>query len=130
MVDSGEHVSAIKEVPKEVYGGVPYPAVQTGNEHPQIIGITLPLHLEESQFPSEFQVVQNLAYDVIHGRDFLQSHRAIIELCNNTIIITETENPQSQESSTAVPTTETFTPQEKNVETRETAFAGYEGSVK
>lgn len=54
----------------------------------------------------------------------------MIELCNNTIIIIETENPQSQESSTAVPTTETFTPQEKNVEIRENAFAGDEGSVK
>lgn len=29
-----------------------------------------------------------------------------------------------------MPTTETFTPQEKNVETRENAFAGDEGSVK
>lgn len=91
-------------------------------DNPQLRRINLPLHLYESQFPREFQVVQNLAYDVIRGRNFLQCNRAIIYLDNNTITVTKTENPRNQESSTSVPTMGTFTPREKNFEAREHAF--------
>ena len=70
VLDTGVSVSAIKEeVLKEIYGHVPFSAVQTGKDNLLRRTIILPLHLKESQFPCEFQVVQNLAYDAILGRD-------------------------------------------------------------
>ena len=90
VLDTGASVSAIKEeVLKEIYGDVPSSAVQTGKDNLQRRRITLP-------FPCEFQVVQNLAYDSILGRDFLQVNRAMIDLDNNTITLKESENQQEQ----------------------------------
>ena len=97
MLDTGASVSAIKEeVLKEIYGDVPFSTVQTGKDNLQRRRITLPLYLKESQFPCEFQVVQNLTYDAILGRDFLQVNRAMIDLDNNTITLKESENQQEQ----------------------------------
>ena len=70
VLDTGASVSAIKEeVLKEIYGHAPLSAVQTGKDNLLRRTIILPLYLKESQFPCEFQVVQNLAYDAILGRD-------------------------------------------------------------
>ena len=70
VLDTGASVSAIKEeVLKEIYGHVPFSAVQTGKDNLLRRTIILPLYLKESQFPCEFRVVQNLAYDAILGRD-------------------------------------------------------------
>ena len=70
VLDTGASVSAIKEeVLKEIYGHVPFSAVQTGKNNLLRRTIILPLYLKESQFPCEFRVVQNLAYDAILGRD-------------------------------------------------------------
>ena len=90
MLDTGAGVSAVKEeLFKETYGDVSFSAVQTGKDNLQRRRITLP-------FPCEFQVVQNLAYDSILGRDFLQVNRAMIDLDNNTITLKESENQQEQ----------------------------------
>ena len=86
MLDTGASVSAIKEeVLKEIYGDVPFSAVQTGKDNLQPRRITL--YLKESPFPCEFQVVHNPAYDTILGRDFLQVNRAMIDLDTNTITL-------------------------------------------
>ena len=130
MLDTGASVSAIKEeVLKEIYGDVPFSTVQTGKDNLQLRRITLPIYLKESQFPCEFQVVQNLAYDVILGRDFLQVNRAMIDLDNNTITLKESANQQEQACSAAAPLTGTFKPQEKNVRGNGHASTS-EGSVK
>ena len=116
MLDTGASVSAIKEeVLKEIYGDVPFSTVQTGKDNLQLRRITLPLYLRESQFPCEFQVVQNLTYDAILGRDFLQVNRAMIDLDNNTLTLKESANQQKQARSASTPLTGTFKPQEKNV---------------
>ena len=116
MLDTGASVSAIKEeVLKEIYGDVPFSTVQTGKDNLQLRRITLPLYLKESQFPCEFQVVQNLTYDAILGRDFLQVNRAMIDLDNNTITPKESASQQEPASSASAPLTGTFKPQEKNV---------------
>ena len=129
MLDTGASVSAIEEeVLKEIYGDVPFSTVQTGKDNLQLRRITLPLYLKESQFPCEFQVVQNLAYDAILGRDFLRVHRAMIDLDNNTITLNESANDLEQACSASVPLTGTFKPQEKNVRRNEHASTS-EGSV-
>ena len=92
MLDTGASVSAIKEVLKEIYGDVPFSAVQTGKDNLQLRRITL--YLKESLFPCEFQVVHNLAYDAILSCDFLQVNRAIIDFYNNTITLKESTNQQ------------------------------------
>ena len=130
MLDTGASVSAIKEeVLKEIYGDVPFSTVQTGKDNLQLRRITLPLYLKESQFPCEFQVVQNLTYDAILGRDFLQVNRAMIDLDNNTITLKESANQQERASSALAPLTGTFKPQEKNVRANGHASTS-EGSVK
>ena len=129
MLDTGASVSAIKEdVLKEIYGDVPFSTVQTGKDNLQLRRITLPLYLKESQFPCEFQVVQNLTYDAILGCDFLQVNRAMIDLDNNTITLKESANQQEQACSASVPLTGTFKPQEKNVRGNEHTSTS-EGSV-
>ena len=130
MLDTGASVSAIEEeVLKEIYGDVPFSTVQTGKDNLQLRRITLPLYLKESQFPCEFQVVQNLTYDAILGCDFLQVNRAMIDLDNNTITLKESANQQERASSALAPLTGTFQPQEKNVRANGHASTS-EGSVK
>ena len=71
MVNTGARVSAIKEeVLRENFGGAPYSVVQNATTTKKI-SYTLPSYLKNIQFPREFQVVHNLAYDAILGRDFL-----------------------------------------------------------
>ena len=130
ILDTGASVSAIKEeVLKEIYGDVPFSAVQTGKGNLQLRRITLPLYLKESQFPCEFQVVQNLTYYAILGRDFLQVNRAMIDLDNNTITLKESANQQEQACSASALLTGTFKPQEKNVRANGHASTS-DGSVK
>ncbi|RMX42334.1 hypothetical protein pdam_00014639 [Pocillopora damicornis] len=113
----------------KIYGDVPSSEVQTGKDNLQRRRITLPLYLKESKFPCEFQVVQNLTYDAILGRDFLQVNRAMIDLDNNTITLNESANQQEQACSASAPLTGTFKPQERNVKGNEHVFTS-EGSVK
>ena len=52
MLDTGASVSAIKEeVLKEIYGDVPFSAIQTGKGNLQLRRITLPLYLKEKSVP-------------------------------------------------------------------------------
>ena len=134
LVDTGACVSAINEqFLKKTYGDVslnmsdgPFSSVQTvsGEEVPLLGKITVPLHLNGSQYPCEFHVMQNLAYDAILGRDFLQEYRALIDLDNSTITIKDSANQRNQANSgsTEVPSVGTFIPQGKNLRAEESAF--------
>ena len=87
------------------------------------------LYIEESPFSYEFQVVQNLAYDAILGRDFLPVDGVMIDLDNNTITLKESANQHKPASSASAPLTGTFIPQQKNVRADQHASVS-EGSVK
>ena len=82
----------------------------------------MPLHLNGGQYPCEFHVMQNLAFDAILGRDFLQENRALIDLDNSTITIKESANQRNQASSTTAPLMGTFIPQGKDLKAEEIAF--------
>ena len=132
LVDTGACVSAINEqFLKKTYGDVslnmsdgPFSSVKTvsGEEVPLLGKITVLLHLNGHQYPCEFHVMQNLAYDAILGRDFLQENRALIDLDNSTITIKESANQQNQARSTTAPLMGTFIPQGKNLRAEENAF--------
>ena len=132
LVDTGACVSAINEqFLKKTYGDAPlkisdcpFSSVQTvsGEEVPLLGKITMPLHLNGRQYPCEFHVMQNLAYDAILGHDFLQENRALIDLDNSTITIKDSATQRNQASSTTVPLMGTFIPQEKNLRAEENAF--------
>ena len=47
--------------------------------------ITIPLQLQGGEYTCEFHVMQNLAYDAILGRDFLQKHGTLIDLVDSTL---------------------------------------------
>ena len=132
LVDTGACVSAIDEqFLKKTYGDVslnmsdgPFSSVQTvsGEEVPLLGKITVPLHLNGRQYHCEFHVMQNLAYDAILGRYFLQENGALIDLDNSTITINESANRRSQASSTTAPLMGTFISQGTDLKAEEIAF--------
>ena len=95
LVDTGACLSVIDErVLQKIYG--PFspkmsdgflPSIQTVNgERVPVLGkITVPIKLNGREFVCDFHVMQNLPYDAILGRDFLQQNRALIDLDNNNI---------------------------------------------
>ena len=95
LVDTGACLSVIDEqFLQKIYG--PFspkmtdgflPSIQTVNgERVPVLGkITVPIELNGCEFVCDFHVMQNLAYDAILGRDFLQQNRALIDLDNNNI---------------------------------------------
>ena len=95
LVDTGACLSVIDEqFLQKIYG--PFspkmtdgflPSIQTVNgERVPVLGkITVPIELNGREFVCDFHVVQNLAYDAILGRDFLQQNRALIDLDNNNL---------------------------------------------
>ena len=132
LVDTGACVSVINEqFLKKTYGDVslnmsdgPFSSVKTvsGEEVPLLGKITVPLHLNGRQYPCEFHVMQNLAYDAILGRDFLQENRALIDLDNSTITIKDSATQRNQARPTTAPLMGTFIPQGKNLRAEENAF--------
>ena len=74
---------------KTVYGQCPpkmtdvfLSSVRTvnGDKVPVLGKITVPLHLNGREYPCDFHIMQNLAFDAILGRNFLQENRALIDL--------------------------------------------------
>ena len=132
LVDTGACVSAIDEqFLKKTYGDVslnmsdgPFSSVKTvsGEDVPLLGKVTVPLHLNGRQYPCEFHVMQNLAYDAILGRDFLQENRALIDLDNSTITTKESANQRNQARSTTAPLMGTFISQGKDLKAEEIAF--------
>ena len=132
LVDTGACVSAIDEqFLKKTYGEIslnmsdgPFSSVKTvsGEEVPLLGKLTVPLHLNGRQYPCEFHVMQNLAYDAILGLDFLQENRALIDLDNSTITIKDSATQRNQASSTIVPLMGTFIPQGEDLKAEENDF--------
>ena len=128
LVDTGACVSATDETfLKKAYVDIPlkmsdspFSSIQSvsGEEVPWLGQITVLLHLNESQYPCTFHVIQSLAYDAILGCDFLQDNGALIDLHNGTITIKGTPNQRTSASSKAVPVMGTFRPQEKSSRTK------------
>ena len=95
LVDTGACVSAIdKQLFAKIYGHFPpnmskgsLSSVQTvsGEKVPVLGKITIPLQLQGREYTCEFHVMQNLAYDAILGRDFLQKNGALIDLVESTL---------------------------------------------
>ena len=92
LVDTGACVSAIDVLLfTKIYGHFPpnmskgsLSSVQTvsGEKVPVLGKITIPLQLQGREYTREFHVMQNLAYDAILGRDFLQKNGALIDLAS------------------------------------------------
>ena len=95
LVDTGACVSAIdKQLFAKIYGHFPpnmskgsLSSVQTvsGEKVPVLGKITIPLQIQGREYTCEFHVMQNLTYDVILGRDFLQKNGALIDLVESTL---------------------------------------------
>ena len=95
LVDTGACLSVIDEkFLQKIYGSLSpnitegfLPCIQTANgERVPVLGkITVPIEMNGSEYVSDFHVMQNLAYNAILGRDFLQQNRALIDLDNNNI---------------------------------------------
>ena len=123
LVDTGACVSAIdKTFLTKGYGEIllkmsdsPFSSVQSASgEEVLLLGqITMPLHLNGSQYPCEFHVMQSFAYDAILGHDFQQLNRTLIDLDNSTIIIKKSANERNQTSATTPSLMGTFMPIEK-----------------
>ena len=123
LVDTGACVSAIDEqFFAKMYGQFPpnrsegsLSSVQTvsGEKVPVLGKITIPLQLQGREYTCEFHVMQNLAYDAILGRDFLQKNGALIDLVDRTLTFKETGYVGEQASTKTVPVMGTFLSQQK-----------------
>jgi len=117
-VDTGACVSAINEqFFTKIYGQFPpnmsegsLSAVQTvsGEKVPVLGKITIPLQLQAREYTCEFHVMQNLTYDAILGRDFLQKNGALIDLVDGTLSFKGTGHVGEQGSTENVPVMGTF----------------------
>ena len=69
-----------------------FPEVYTvSGENLSTIGqIQVTLLLNGRQFPSQFHVINNVAYQAVLGRDFLQSNGAIINFSVGTVTLDKT----------------------------------------
>ena len=131
LVDTGACVSAIdQQFFTNIYGQFPpkmsegsLTSVQTvsGDTVPVLGKITIPVLLNGLEYPCEFHVMQNLAYDAILGRNFLQDNGALIDLVNNTLSFEGATHPRKQSTNTTtVPVMGTFLPQLQNLEEKKT----------
>ena len=109
LIDTGACVSAMDvQFFKTVYGQCPpkmtdgsLSTVQTinGDKLPVLGKITVPLHLDGREYPCDFHVTQNLAFDAILGRNFLQENRALIDLQRSSVTLKGTRYLGKQTSS-------------------------------
>ena len=121
LVDTGACVSAMDEqFFKKIYGRCPpkmtdgsLSTVQTisGDKVPVLGKITVPLRLNGREYPCDFHVMQNLAFDAILGRNFLQENRALIDLDNNSVTFIGTGCLGKHTRSLRDPVMGTFLPQ-------------------
>ena len=120
LVDTGACVSAIDEqlftkiygqsLPKMTDGSLS--SVQTVNgEEVSVLGkISVPLQLHGREYFCKFHVMQNLTYDAILGRDFLQNNGAQIDLVDSTLSFKAAGRPRKPSSTTSVPVMGSFLP--------------------
>ena len=89
-------------------------SVQTvsGEKVPVLGKITVPLQLQGREYTCEFHVMQNLAYDAILGRDFLQKNGALIDLLDSTLSFKGTAYVGDHTSKKTVPVMGTFLSQQ------------------
>ena len=97
LVDTGACVSAIDEqLVRKKHGSQQthitdgfIPSVKTinGEEVPVLGKIDAPVKLNGNVYQSQFHAMQNLAHEVILGRDFLQEHGAVIDLKNSSLTL-------------------------------------------
>ena len=130
LVDTGACVPAIDEqFFTEIYGHFPpkmsdgsLSSVQTVSVDtvPVLGKITVPLQLNGREHPCDFHVMQNLAYDAILGRDFLQKNGAQIDLVDNTLSFKAAGHPGKHSSKTTIPVMGTFLPQQKRLKEKKT----------
>ena len=119
LVDTGACLSVIDEqFLQKIYGpfspkmtdGI-LPSIQTVNgERVPVLGkITVPIELNGCEFVCDFHVMQNLAYDAILGRDFLQQNRALIDLDNNNITFKRSKDAKkTRQHTSSLPVLGTF----------------------
>ena len=74
--------------------------------------IAIPLQLQGREYTCEFHVMQNLAYDAILGRDFLQKNGALIDLADSTLSFKGTAYVGDYASTKTVPVMGTFLSQQ------------------
>ena len=119
LVDTGACLSVIDEkFLQKIYGSFSpkmtdgiLPSIQTVNgERVPVLGkITVPIELNGCEFVCDFHVMQNLAYDAILGRDFLQQNRALIDLDNNNITFKRSKDAKkTRKHSSNLPVLGTF----------------------
>ena len=126
LVDTGACVSAIDvQLFTKIYGHFPpnmskgsLSSVQTvsGEEVPVLGKITIPLQLQGREYTCEFHVMQNLAYDAILGRDFLQKNGALIDLADSTLSFKGTAYVGDHASTRTVPVMGTFLSQQMKLQ--------------
>ena len=122
LVDTGACVSAIDEqLVTKIYGHFPpkmskgsLSSVQTvSGERVSVLGkITIPLQLQGREYICEFHIMQNLAYDAILGRDFLQKNGALIDLVDSTLSFKGTAYVGDHASTNTMPVMGTFLSQQ------------------
>ena len=84
--------------------------------------ITIPLQLNGREYPCEFHAMQNLAYDAILGRDFLQENGALIDLVDSTLSFKGARHLGKQSTNTTtVPVMGTFLTRHKKLKEKLTA---------
>ena len=125
FVDTGACVSAIDEqLFTKICGQLPtkmsessLSSVQTvsGDKVPVLGKITIPLQLQGREYTCEFHVMQNLAYNAILGRDFLQNKGALINLVDITLSFKGTGYDGAQASTKTMPVMGTFLSQHKEL---------------
>ena len=119
LVDTGACLSVIDEQflqkiygpfsPKMTDGFLPSIKTVNGERVPVLGKITVPIELNGREFVCDFHVMQNLAYDAILGRDFLQQNRALIDLDNNNITFKRSKDAKkTRKHSSTLPVLGTF----------------------
>ena len=122
LVDTGACVSAIDiQLFTKNYGHFPpnmskssLSSVETvSREKVPVLGkITIPLQLQGREYTCEFHIMQNLAYDAILGRDFLQKNGALIDLLDSTLSFKGTAYVGDHACTKTVPVMGTFLSQQ------------------
>ena len=59
----------------------------SGEKVPVLGKIDIPVKINGNVYQGLFHVMQNLAHEVIVGRDFLQEHGAVIDLKNSSVTL-------------------------------------------
>lgn len=97
LVDTGACVSAMDEqffktvyaqcLPKMTDGSLSTVQTIIGDKVPVLGKITVPLHLNGRDYPCDFHVTQELTFDAILGRHFLQENIALIDLDRSSVTL-------------------------------------------